>query len=77
MNEELKNVQALNDEEMNEATGGAGQARWIQYTIKRGDTLLKIANRYSVTVANLCQWNNISDPNFIVAGHKLSIYTRR
>ena len=43
MNEELKNVQALDDNEMNEATGGAGQARWITYTIKRGDTLIKIA----------------------------------
>ena len=55
MNEELKNVQALDDNEMNEATGGAGQARWVTYTIKRGDTMIKIANRFGVSVANLCQ----------------------
>ena len=77
MNEGLKNVQTLNDNEMNEATGGAGQARWIQYTIKRGDTLIKIANRFGVSVSNLCQWNGISDPDYIVAGHRLSIYTNR
>lgn len=67
MNEELKNVQALNDNEMNEAAGGAGQARWITYTIKRGDTLIKIANRFGVSVSNLCQWNGISDPDYIVS----------
>ncbi len=77
MNEELKNVQTLNDNEMNEAAGGAGQAHWITYVIKRGDTLTKIAHRYSVTVANLCQWNGISDPDHIIAGHRLSIYTTR
>ena len=77
MNEELKNVQELEDNEMNEAAGGAGQARWIRYTIKRGDTLRKIAGRYHVTVANLCQWNGISNPDLIIAGHHLSIYTNR
>ena len=77
MNEELKNVQELNDTEMNEAAGGAGRARWITYTIQRGDTLGKIAHRFGVTVANLCQWNAIADPDFIVAGHRLSIYTSR
>ena len=40
MNEELKNVQALDDNEMNEATGGAGQARWVTYTIKRGVSII-------------------------------------
>ena len=76
--EEIKNsVQELNDEQMNEAAGGAGQARWVTYTIVRGDTLIKIGNRFGVSVANLCEWNGISDPDHIVAGHKLRIYTRR
>ena len=77
MIEELKNVQTLDDAELNEAAGGAGQARWITYTIKRGDTLGKIASRYRVSIANLCQWNGITDPDFIIAGHRLSIYTSR
>lgn len=77
MSEELKNVQALDDAEMSEAAGGAGRARWITYTIQRGDTLGKIASRYGVTVSNLCEWNGIVDADFIVAGHRLSIYTSR
>ena len=77
MNEELKNVQALDDNEMNEATGGAGQARWIQYTIKRGDTLTKIASLFGVPISQLCLWNNITDPDNIAVGHRLSIYINR
>ena len=74
--EDIKNVQELNDEQLNAAAGGAGQARWITYTIVRGDTLGKIAHRFGVSVASLCEWNGISNPDFIVAGHKLRIYTR-
>ena len=77
MNEELKNVQALNDNEMNEAAGGAGRARWIQYTIKRGDTLTKIASLFGVPISQLCLWNNITDPDNIAVGHRLSIYINR
>ncbi|MBQ7486609.1 MAG: LysM peptidoglycan-binding domain-containing protein [Clostridia bacterium] len=75
--EENKNVQELNEEQLNEAAGGWGQARWISYTIVRGDTLTKIANRFNVTVSKLVEWNAIDDPDHIVAGHKLRIYTNR
>ena len=74
MNEEFKAVE-LNENEMAEAAGGARQARWISYTIVRGDTITKIANRYHVTKSQLIQWNNIADLDKIVAGHKLRIYT--
>ena len=75
--DEIKHGQELTDEQLNEAAGGAGQARWISYTIVRGDTLTKIANRFAVSVSKLVQWNNIADPDHIVAGHKLKIYTNR
>ena len=76
MNEELKNVQALDDNEMNEATGGAGQARWIQYTIKRGDTLIKIAKRYGIANwRKIREWNPHIDKstNMIRTGEYLWI----
>lgn len=38
------------------------------YRIKRGDTLSGIANRFRVTVKELCEWNNIANPNRIYAG---------
>ncbi|MBR3255559.1 MAG: LysM peptidoglycan-binding domain-containing protein [Clostridia bacterium] len=47
----------------------------IVYTIRRGDTLWAIANRYGVTVQNLVSWNNIQNPNLIYTGNTLVIYT--
>jgi nucleoid-associated protein YgaU len=43
------------------------------YTIKSGDTLGKIAQRYGTTVQQLAQANGISDPNKIRAGASLRI----
>ena len=44
------------------------------YTIKRGDTLWKIARSYGTTVQNLIQWNNIKTPNLIYPGQRLILY---
>lgn len=78
MNDEMKVItQSIEDNAMNEAAGGAGHSRWITYVVMRGDTLGKIANRYGVTVADLCQWNVIEDPDWLVAGQRLSIHSRR
>ena len=44
------------------------------YTIKRGDTLWKIARRYGVTLQNIISWNNIQNPNLIYPGQKLILY---
>lgn len=43
------------------------------YTIKPGDTLSTIAQRYGTTVAELQKANNISNPNMIYAGSNLNI----
>lgn len=40
----------------------------INYTIKSGDNLSKIAKQLGTTVQELQRQNNISNPNFIVAG---------
>ena len=44
------------------------------YTVKKGDTLFKIAARYKTTVARLAADNNIKDPNRIYVGDKIKIY---
>ena len=38
------------------------------YTIQPGDTLYSIGRKFGVTVQNLCEWNNISNPDVINAG---------
>lgn len=43
------------------------------YTVKPGDSLAKIAQRFGVSVAALCQANSIRNCNVIAAGKVLSI----
>lgn len=43
------------------------------YTIKKGDTLSKIALKFNVTVSELVKMNNIKDPDLIYAGKNLRI----
>ncbi|MGG1679674.1 LysM peptidoglycan-binding domain-containing protein [Neobacillus sp. NRS-1170] len=42
------------------------------YTVNKGDALIKIANRYNVTVGELMQWNNL-DSNIIYVGQVLKV----
>lgn len=43
------------------------------YTIQSGDTLSEIAEKYGTTVSQLCEWNNISNPNLIYAGNTIRV----
>lgn len=63
-----KKAMELSDEKLENVTGG------IQYhTIQSGETLSMIAQKYSTTVEQLCRWNMISNPNYIVRGKKIRI----
>lgn len=48
----------------------------IYYTVRRGDNLTKIANKYATTVAQLVIWNNIKNPNLIFPGQVLIVGKR-
>lgn len=50
-----------------------GQTRTV-YTVRRGDTLGKIADRFKVSVSQLQSWNNLRGTR-IISGARLSIYT--
>ena len=79
---------ALNEKELNEVSGGYGPwqqyakgsyvnyGQYIVYTVVGGDVLSGIAIRFGVSQDELCRWNGIKDPNFIMAGAKLVIYPR-
>lgn len=45
----------------------------ITYTVRRGDSLWKIANRYGVSVNSLVTLNNIQNPNLIYPGQQIRI----
>lgn len=45
----------------------------IIYTVKKGDTLSGIANKYNTTYQVLAEYNNIPNPNLINVGQKIKI----
>jgi len=61
-------MKELRDDELDLVTGGVQY-----YIIQKGDTLPSIAAKYSTTVEQLCRWNNIANPNYIVAGKKIRV----
>ena len=54
----------------------AGSPTYTTYTVKRGDSLGKIASRHHTTIANIKKWNNLRRDT-IVPGQRLKIYTGR
>ncbi|MBE2280963.1 MAG: LysM peptidoglycan-binding domain-containing protein [Ignavibacteriaceae bacterium] len=46
------------------------------YVVREGDNLSKIAQRFTVTIANIKKWNSLSSDN-IIAGQKLNIYSNQ
>ncbi len=55
---------AINEKELNEVSGGYGP--WQQYA--------KGTYVFGVTVQQICQWNNIKNPDLIYINQKLTIY---
>lgn len=51
--------------------GGGTSAQY--YTIKSGDTLSEIAQKYGTTVKQLQSWNKIKNANVIYAGQKIRV----
>jgi membrane-bound lytic murein transglycosylase D len=46
----------------------------VVYTVRRGDNLSSIAQRYNVSIAQIRSWNNLRNNN-IQAGQRLTMYT--
>lgn len=44
------------------------------YKVRRGDSLIKIANQYGVTVGALVEWNDLRDRRYLRIGEKLKIF---
>jgi cell wall-associated NlpC family hydrolase len=54
------------------ATASA-QAAPSSYTVKNGDTVWKISQAYHISMANIIQWNHLSNPNRIYPGEVLRL----
>ena len=62
--------------EGNQVTSASKYVKEI-YTVRTGDTLSHIADRYRVGMSKLRQWNSIKDNDFIIPGQMLVIYVKR
>nr|WP_305040161.1 LysM peptidoglycan-binding domain-containing protein [Enterococcus faecium] len=47
-------------------------ASGTKYTVKAGDSVWSVSNKYGITMAQLIQWNNIQN-NFIYPGQQLTV----
>lgn len=47
--------------------------RNVTYTVRRGDSLDRIANKFNVTISQLARWNNLNRNKYLQPGQKLQI----
>ena len=65
-----------NSSSSSNSTINSSNSSYTTYTVESGDTLDSIAFDYGVTISQLEQWNNISNPNVLSVGEILKIYTK-
>lgn len=53
------------------------QATSVTYEVRSGDSLWRISNRFSVTVADLQRWNSLTPDQSLRPGQKLTVYPQR
>ena len=67
-------IQVLHEDDLVSVNGGNDDiGSCFVYTIKSGDCLSVIAQRYGTTVAILQQINNFQNPNLIYEGNQIYI----
>ena len=54
------------------ATAGA-RVRTIHYTVRQGDSLYRIARKYSVSIQDLRKWNDIGKHEYLQPGQRLTL----
>ena len=48
--------------------------RRINYTVRRGDSLYRIANNFRVSVADIRRWNNLDSQRYLQPGQRLVLH---
>lgn len=50
------------------------QVRPVHYTVRKGDSLSRIANRFNVTVTDLRRWNTLPEGKYLQPGQHIKLY---
>lgn len=69
----IKNPNLIFPGQVLRVSGSAAAPTAVYYTVKKGDTLSGIANRYKTTVAKLVAMNKIKNPNLIYPNQKIRV----
>jgi membrane-bound lytic murein transglycosylase D len=56
------------------APGAAPQIRRVNYTVRRGDSLHRIANSFRVTIEDIKRWNNLDGKRYLQPGQRLVLH---
>ncbi|WP_166837905.1 LysM peptidoglycan-binding domain-containing protein [Rheinheimera pleomorphica] len=51
----------------------AGVSRTVTYKVRKGDSLARIAQRFSISIADIVKWNNINTDNYLQPGQQLKL----
>lgn len=53
---------------------GSATVRPVRYTVRRGDSLARIASRFRVSIAQLRRWNGLAKGGYLQPGQRLTLY---
>jgi membrane-bound lytic murein transglycosylase D len=56
-------------------SSGSGEATRMTYSVRHGDTLSEIADRFNVSVRQLADWNGLHQSSTLHTGQRLVVYT--
>jgi len=48
--------------------------RRVGYTVRSGDSLRRIANRFNVGVSEITQWNDLNMQDYLQPGQRLKLF---
>lgn len=51
----------------------AGISRTVTYKVRKGDSLARIAQRFSVSISDIVKWNKIDSSNYLLPGQQLKL----
>ena len=69
----LKPGQQLVIWQQSAAKPAVGVSRTVTYKVRKGDSLARIAQRFSISVSDIVKWNNINTNNYLQPGQQLKL----
>jgi len=70
----IKPGQQLTIRRQNGAPQAGNTVRSVNYTVRRGDTLFLISQKFNVSIDDLKEWNDLEKKKYLKPGQKLKLY---